>query len=686
MSHESRITNHVWEILALLVAAMLALGGPPALAQTLFDTRDPAPPSDQGSWLGGERVQLTGSGWSAYQTLVLRIVAPDGKTLVFSDLVKTDANGNLPPTDSWHIPGQATVGVYRILVGYPYQGPETDPPFYQYDTFTVTGPFVSLTKTAPDRALAGGPLDYTLSLSNTSNEAAQNVVVDDPIPTEARYRVNTVTAPGFTVYYKIGGTYTTTPPTDQAQADAVTDLRFALNGNLGVGDSHTITFGVLLSATLSIGQVVTNNATLSFQDLSGNPRPSVPAAAHTTINGPLVSLTKTVDLRDSTGQPPSPARTTATVGDILIYPIEFTNTGSGGAYLLVLYDFLPPQAALKVGSVSATVPSDITNVQITYSNDGGATWTYTPVPNPLGVDPAVDAVRWTFTGRLMITAPDNRVTASLQAVVQPGVAPGTTILNTAILDYTNRIATPQPRLTAIASIPVTGPGVSLEPDHVVQSSPGATVVFAHTLTNLGVTSDTFNFSYTATQSWAVTLYRDADGDGQPDTGELLTDTNGDGLGDTGVVDGSATIPILAQVVIPSGAPVTATDILILTAQSILEDQRRDSATDRITLSSKPILKIEKYIQTPGVTRSSARPGETITYGLILTNAGQATAMGIIVTDTVPPFARYVSGSTRLEGTPVSPDPYNSATRSISVAVGDLTPSASATITFQAVVE
>ncbi len=50
-------------------------------------------------------------------------------------------------------------------------------------------------------------------------------------------------------------------------------------------------------------------------------------------------------------------------------------------------------------------------VIVAYSNDGGSTWTYTPTSGaggaPAGYDRTVTHVRWSFTGNLIPTAPNN---------------------------------------------------------------------------------------------------------------------------------------------------------------------------------------------------------------------------------------------------------------------------------------
>ncbi|MEN8007682.1 MAG: hypothetical protein ABFS42_11745 [Candidatus Krumholzibacteriota bacterium] len=74
----------------------------------------------------------------------------------------------------------------------------------------------------------------------------------------------------------------------------------------------------------------------------------------------------------------------ATVG----YTILVTNSGTLAADNVEVIDSVPANSAFLVGSV-ATVPAAV----VSYSNDGGATWAYGPVPGANGTDPAVTDVR-----------------------------------------------------------------------------------------------------------------------------------------------------------------------------------------------------------------------------------------------------------------------------------------------------
>ncbi len=103
----------------------------------------------------------------------------------------------------------------------------------------------------------------------------------------------------------------------------------------------------------------------------------------------------------------------------LTYTITATNAGTNPAVSVVAVDSVAPQVRFKVGSATSTLPAGVTAI-IAYSNDAGATWTYTPVSlgcaAPAGFDGCVNRVRWSLQNPLSNVAPDN--VASFSFVVR----------------------------------------------------------------------------------------------------------------------------------------------------------------------------------------------------------------------------------------------------------------------------
>jgi len=117
---------------------------------------------------------------------------------------------------------------------------------------------------------------------------------------------------------------------------------------------------------------------------------------------PNVGLQKSVS-------PTSPAQLIP--GADLVYAIAFTNSGTASASSLVVTDPIPANTDFKVGSVTSSLGTTGLTVAVAYSNNGGSTWTYTPVSGgggaSSGYDRDVTNIKWTFTGSLSQTSPNN---------------------------------------------------------------------------------------------------------------------------------------------------------------------------------------------------------------------------------------------------------------------------------------
>jgi uncharacterized repeat protein (TIGR01451 family) len=140
--------------------------------------------------------------------------------------------------------------------------------------------------------------------------------------------------------------------------------------------------------------VVSGTATSSYDPASSN------GEDVTVVGTPNLVLLKSV----------SPAGAQVP-GTDLTYTIAFTNSGGRAAVNLVISDPIPAATDFKLASASTTLGTTSLTVVIAYSKDSGTTWTYTPISAaggaPIGYDRLVTNVRWTFTGNLSQTSPNN---------------------------------------------------------------------------------------------------------------------------------------------------------------------------------------------------------------------------------------------------------------------------------------
>ncbi len=108
----------------------------------------------------------------------------------------------------------------------------------------------------------------------------------------------------------------------------------------------------------------------------------------------------------------SPSAAAQTVpGADLVYTITFTNSGTAGATSLIISDPIPANTDYKIGGNTSSLGTTGLSVVVAYSNNNGASYTYTPVSGgggaASGYDRLVTDIRWTFSGSLSQTGPNN---------------------------------------------------------------------------------------------------------------------------------------------------------------------------------------------------------------------------------------------------------------------------------------
>lgn len=125
-------------------------------------------------------------------------------------------------------------------------------------------------------------------------------------------------------------------------------------------------------------------------------------------------LTADIVMLKSVNPPGSPLP-----GADLTYTITITSQGNADAVDVEVVDSIAPEVEFKLGSVVNNLPAGI-GVVVEYSNDGGSSWSYTPLSGgcgaPAGYDACVTHIRWTLQNDLTSVPPDN--TGNLQFVAR----------------------------------------------------------------------------------------------------------------------------------------------------------------------------------------------------------------------------------------------------------------------------
>ncbi len=274
--------------------------------------------------------------------------------------------------------------------------------------FTVTLPFPDLTlaKSHTGNFSANSPGTYTLTVTNAGTAlTAGAITVTDTLPTGLSVTVGTFT-PGGTN----GANWSCS--SNSASPQVITCTSSNVIGF--TSGSNTSVFTLTVSVAANAPSSVTNNASVSGGgEPTANNGNNTASDATTIIFPPNIALVKTCS---------SPANCESAVqlsGTELTYTISFTNSGGRGATNFSIVDPNPAIATLKlnndtdfkIGSVTNSLGTTGLTATVTYSNNSGASFTYTPVSAaggaPAGYDRTVTHIRWAFTGTLSQTAPNN---------------------------------------------------------------------------------------------------------------------------------------------------------------------------------------------------------------------------------------------------------------------------------------
>jgi uncharacterized repeat protein (TIGR01451 family) len=216
---------------------------------------------------------------------------------------------------------------------------------------------------------------------------------------------------------------------------------------------------------------------------------------------------------------------------------------------------------------------------------------------------------------------------------------GTPIGNQASATYTDasnivRTATSNIVITQVAQVA----SLLLTADNGRTASPGAQVIYSHTLTNTGNGSDTFTLTLAtggAVIHQNTAIYADANNDGIPDNSTNL-------VGTQVTVPAGGVFRFLVVGTVPVSATAGQTGTMTVTATSGFDNTQTKNNTDTTTVTSNAVVNVTKSISAP----SGASPSGPYTVTLTYTNNGNATATGVTITDALPAGMTYVAGSGR----------------------------------------
>ncbi len=268
-------------------------------------------------------------------------------------------------------------------------------------SITALPPPVTLSKLAtPTPIMTNGPVTYTLRLTNTG---AEPFTLTDFVDTPPA-------SPGAPAY--VAGSSTYNGAAIPNPTIAAGKLTWSGSFVVPAGQTRDLTYQMTIP---NVPGTYTNSAIGRMDnvqiDTTTDINDNAPATASVVRPAPNVTLFKAV----------SPTGTVPPGAD-LFYTIDFTNGGGTPASTFVITDPIPANTDFKVGSAAAVVGTSGLVPTITYSNDGGTSYTYTPTSGaggaPPGYDRSVTHVRWSFGGNLTTVSPDNTGSVSFSVRIR----------------------------------------------------------------------------------------------------------------------------------------------------------------------------------------------------------------------------------------------------------------------------
>ncbi len=437
---------------------------------------------------------------------------------------------------------------------------------------------------------------------------------------------STTAVPGTNVVYTIvvsntGPSHATTSPVTDTLPSALTNATWtcAPTGSGATCGAPSGTGNISSTVTLPSGTSATFTLTATLN-------PSTPAGIGTLVNTASVSPAAGTTDTNTTNNSATDTDDVTPRGDLSITKTDgITNAvpGTTVTYTIVASNAGP--STVSSAAITDTLPSALT----------GATWTCAAA----GVGAACGAA--SGSGNLATTATipsGTTVTYTITATLNPTTPAGTgTLVNTATIaapvGFTetapgNNSATDTDNVTPRADLAIS------KTDGITDAVPGTTITYTIVASNAGPSfsaataiTDTVPASITGV-TWTCVASVGSSCGAASGSGNTISTTAGI------AVSGTATYTVIGTL---NPSTPAGTGTLVNTANVAAGSGTTDpvttnnSATDTDNVTPRADLGVVK-------TRTSASPvvaGQTITYSVVVSNAGPSNVVGAIVTDTVP---------------------------------------------------
>ncbi|MDA1569857.1 cell surface protein, partial [Bacillus cereus] len=440
----------------------------------------------------------------------------------------------------------------------------------------------------------GQDITYTVTITNSGNVSATNVIFTDLIPDGTSFEPNSFTLNGTSI----------------PNADIITGVPI---GDIAPNESVIVAFHIIANGIPPINPI-TNQASVSFQHIVN---PANPPVSKNIISNNFTTkiesaILNTIKIGD---------KTFATIGDTITYTTTITNTGNIPANNAIFSDPLPSWTQFVVGSVivdgtplpSASIIDGVGINTINPNQTVTIIFQVQIVSNPTTFTPELQNLGFVNfqynVGNVLLAQPGN---------VETNVF--VTSINTAILSAVKTAN------TAFANI-------------------GDTITYTVSIQNNGNTNATnVNFSdpvpagtIFVENSFAV-------------NGNTLPGANPNNGVNIGTVSAGSSLTVTFQVIVTSTPPSNPITNVASIQYAFIVDPASPPVTGTINSNSASTQINNATVTTVlQANRSIISIGDVITYTATLTNTGNFPANSVLLINGVPEGALFVPNSVTLNG-------------------------------------